>query len=407
MNPCCIRVSKFGDSWSAATVQVPGDPIDLAELVMQSPEFLGMLEPSKPMPRAAMVAPQSSSGCVLVAVDETGIVSLVGCPDFKAEGGAGAVISDLLAANGRLWHQKPDVLTAPFQEFHGTSLSDWVAARVGRNWSAAAFMTGVEKCLSQGKFAITIVVAKLDDPARELLGYLKNMNLVVRVLGYDLYRGDGVEVIRPRLLAEPQPEVPKPEPEVKTTARAEKRQPEPVKLGQPRTAFFGAEVQPSTFTSPPAQTTAASAQPTATGRGPDAGPFPDEGASPKQKEVLVRLLGLDSIGLRRKGLEYFLPTRAGEKDPGSGTIVIAYDPDRWPFPKKDEVIVVIYTGRDQLAGYLKIAPNEIEDFLGSLPRVERKEHKDCLLLRAATPHEATQLVNEVRALKAVSFGSFS
>ena len=69
------------------------------------------------------------------------------------------------------------------------------------------------------------------------------------------------------------------------------------------------------------------------------------------------------------------------------------------------MIVVVNTGPDHLSGYLKIAPNEVEEFLGSLPRADRKEHKGSLLLRAASINEAAQIVNELRALKEVSAGS--
>ncbi len=76
--------------------------------------------------------------------------------------------------------------------------------------------------------------------------------------------------------------------------------------------------------------------------------------------------------------------------------------DRWPFPKPDEVIVVVNTGQDFFAGYLSLTPEEIEEFLESLPRVQRKEHRGCVLLRASNIHESEQLVNELRALREVA-----
>jgi hypothetical protein len=84
--------------------------------------------------------------------------------------------------------------------------------------------------------------------------------------------------------------------------------------------------------------------------------------------------------------------------------VLAADPDRWPFPKPEEVIVVVNTGAEHLAGFLKIAPKEVEEFLASLPRADRKEHKGAMLLRAANINEAGQVVNELRALREVSAG---
>jgi hypothetical protein len=132
------------------------------------------------------------------------------------------------------------------------------------------------------------------------------------------------------------------------------------------------------------------------------GPFPPSDATDKQKEILNRLVHLDDIRLPRKGFEYYLPATTQKE--ATATIVLAIDPDRWPFPKPEEVIVVVNTGSEHLGGYLKTAPKEIEEFLGSLPRVDRKEHKGCLLLRAGNVSEAAQLVNEMKALKEVSAG---
>jgi hypothetical protein len=132
-------------------------------------------------------------------------------------------------------------------------------------------------------------------------------------------------------------------------------------------------------------------------------PFPASNATPKQQEILTYLLPLAELGFVRRGFEYFPPGAQG-KAAMEGTIVVALDEDRWPFPQNEEVIVVIRTGQEFLAAYLRISPTEAEDFLGSLPRVERKEHKGALLLRAASVHEATQLVNELRALKEIAGG---
>lgn len=398
MNPCCIRVSKFGEHWSSATAQARGQTIDLVELIVQSPEFLGMAEPKGPMPRAAVVVPQPVSGRVLVAVDERGGVQLVGCPDMKLEGSAAGVISDLLAANGRLWHQKYPAFTGLFDEALGMALADWVSSRMGPGFSAATFRSGVEECLSKGRFPIVLVVPEFDGPAREMLSYLRNMNLDVRPLGFDLYRGDGVEVVRPRPFPEdrpvPEPAVSKPEPAAtRPEPKPAPSRPEPSRR-EPETAVHRKEY---------ASIAGLGLTQKRESAGATREPFPASDATPKQQEILVKLLGLDDLGLRRRGFEYF-PPRAEGKAAAEGTIVVAVDPDRWPFPGKEEVIVVVNTGSDFLAGYLGIPPREVEEFLGSLPRVERKEHKGCLLLRASTTYEAAQLVNELRALKEVSAG---
>jgi hypothetical protein len=130
-------------------------------------------------------------------------------------------------------------------------------------------------------------------------------------------------------------------------------------------------------------------------------PFPEDGVSDEQKKILARLVQLDDLGLVRKGVEYFVPSHVG-KDGAEGAVVVSVDEERWPFPKEGEVVVVVNTSHDYLAGYLNLGSEEIEEFLDSLPRVQRKEHKGCLLLRASNIHEADQLVNEMRALREVA-----
>jgi hypothetical protein len=392
--PCCARFKRFGDRWFAFT-GTPGIlPIDPLQLVIEAPEFLGMAG-NQPLPRAAMVAPQSQSNRVLVVVDEAGGVQLAVCPEPGASGSLSEMVGELLAAGGRFWHQKYDALAAPFEEFLGMSLADWVAVRVGEGWSADKFKAGLERSLNEGKFPITIVVGELDPAVQETLAYLKNMNLYVRILGYSSHVYGGDEVVRPRVLVE---------------ARAAAEMPPARPQAAPPGAQFRPQAPPRTQPSPAPtkeRTYKDDATPTVSIQPQRAemkefAPLPPSDATPKQKEILNRLIHLDALGLVRNGFEYYLPTTT-QKD-ATATIVLAADPDRWPFPKPEEVIVVVNTGPEHLAGYLKIAPKEVEEFLGSLPRSDRKEHKGSMLLRAATINEAGQVVNELRALKEVSAG---
>jgi hypothetical protein len=114
------------------------------------------------------------------------------------------------------------------------------------------------------------------------------------------------------------------------------------------------------------------------------------------------LIQLDDLGLVRKGLEYYL---AGDDSEATAAVVLATDPDCWPFPKPDEVIVVVNTGPAHMAGFLGVAPREIEEFLSALPRIEQKEHKGSVLLRAASIHEAAKVINELLELKEVTAGN--
>jgi hypothetical protein len=238
------------------------------------------------------------------------------------------------------------------------------------------------------------------------------MNLDVRPLGYELYRGDGVEVVRPRLFPEdkpaPEPAARAPEPAAAPApapAPAPRAEPKRIEVVRTPPRREPAKAEPDVPVhreeyAHMANMVASRKQESTVARDE---PFPAADLSPKQQEILTKLLALDDMGLKRKGFEYF-PPRASGKAAAEGTMVIAVDADRWPFPTKEEVIVVVNTSSDFLGGYLNIPPHDIEEFLGSLPRVERKEHKGCLLLRAGNVSEAMQLVNELKALKEVAAG---
>jgi len=391
LSPCCARFKRHGDRWFSFTGSAATGSVDALQLVLDAPEFLG-LTGSRPLPRAAMFAPQSQSNRVLVVVDEAGGVQLAICPEPGASSGQAAMVG-YLAAGGRFWHQKYEALAGPFQEFLGMPLVDWAAMRVGEDWSPETFRAGLERSLGEGKFPITIVVNELDRAAQETVAYLKNMNLEVRALGCSRETCGGDEIVRPKVLVEAAlaPEAP--------SARTQFVPPAPQFRPQAPPSF-----QTGGRASREDPLATASVSPAATpSPEPEESTPPLSDATPAQKEILDRLIQIDTIGLVRKGLEYYLP---GSYQKGAtATIALAADPDRWPFPKPDEVVVVVNTGPDHLSGFLGIAPNEVEEFLGSLPRAGRKEHKGSLLLRAATANEAAQIVSELRALKEVTAGS--
>jgi hypothetical protein len=112
------------------------------------------------------------------------------------------VVGDVVATGHRFWRKKYDVLAGPFQEFLGTSLTDWIAGRAGESWSAEKFRAGLERSMSEGKFPITIVVNELDSAVKETLDYLREVNQQVRVLGYKCLTSGGDELVWPRELSE-------------------------------------------------------------------------------------------------------------------------------------------------------------------------------------------------------------
>lgn len=374
---CWARFSRFGDRWFAFNGKAKPGAVDVLQLVIDAPEFLGR-GAHQSLPRAAMSPPQSHSNRVLVVIDEAGGVQLAVCPELG--GDSAVVVGDVVATGHRYWHKKYDALAGPFQEFLGMPLTDWVAGRAGQDWSADEFRVGLERSMSEGRFPITIVVNELDSATKETLDYLREVNQQVRLLGYTCQVSGGDELVWPRELDEAEPAAESP---------ASRSQPRPsVPTSSPKAPLRRQSARHESL--PPDDSV-----PTGFG------PLPASAARPEQQEILDRLIRLDSLGLIRRGLEYYVATNGSE---ATAAIVLAVDPDRWPFPKPDEVIVVVNTGPAHMAGFLNVAPKDVEEFLSSLPRVEQKEHKGTVLLRAANTREADQVVDELRALKEVTAG---
>ncbi len=381
----CIRVAKFGDRWQFVAPEESDEELDGVRLVTEAPEFLGLLNPDQGMPRAAIVAPNSASGRVMLAVDEKGGIRIVVCPEKGGEAELAGLIGDVLATSGRFWHQPYKAIAEPFEKYLGVPLANWIGDRVGKGWTKDAFKTGVEQSLQAGRFPVTMLVRKPDKTIKDMLSYLSNMNLSVAILGYSYSRGNGVEMVRPIQIGEAEPSpASEPEPMVSESKSLGKLRPGEIPHGEQHTVVV------------PVSTGKRRKEPQKQSES-----FPADKASAEQQKILGVLVRLDEIGLTRRGLECFVP---GDelKDGAEGTIVVCVDEDRWPFPKPDEVVVVVNTGQDFFAGYLSLTPEEIEEFLESLPRIQRKEHRGCVLLRASNIHEAEQLVNELRALREVA-----
>uniref|UniRef100_A0A7C4CAR8 Uncharacterized protein n=1 Tax=candidate division WOR-3 bacterium TaxID=2052148 RepID=A0A7C4CAR8_UNCW3 len=384
MRSFCVRVKKPTAGWVRFPEQPAEQKVDRLQLLREAPEFLGMDETNRPPPRVAFVLPPSTSNRVLVAIDEAGGLRLAGVPDHDAAGGLAAMVSELLAGSGRLWHMKLEQAQALFDAALGRSLEATVAARVGSSWSAQKFRRGLSESLEKGKFPVVLVAERHDDATREIVDYLRNMNLPVTLMVCELFQADGIEIIRPRVLVAPEPSA---------TGTAEEATP----VSPPPGPAVRSVIPPG-----PSFTPTVSARPArATTTPKDYPPFPTEGTTPKQQDVLARLVQLDDLGLVRRGFEFFTPTAASRSE-AEGAIVIAVESARWPFPREDEVLVVVRTTRDYISGYLGMKQVDVEDFLSSLPREHKKERKGALVLRASNVYEANQLVNEMRALREVS-----
>lgn len=372
MQPCCIRASNETKDWLEFPMTPIRGKIDRRELISQAPEFLGMAFGEAPLPRAVALLTGVTANQVLVAVDEAAKVMLVGCPDQQSETGISSMVGDLLAASGRLWHQPVASLAAMFGDREGKALEEKVRSRVQGEWDREKFWFELAHSLETGKFPVVVVVDEVNQAVEEMFSYLRGMNINVRVLSYERFFEQGIEIVVPRVMGE-----------------APKREEKKAVVEQPITPFL--EYTPTVTTFSEAEASSPK----------NYEPFPIAGTTPKQQAILERLVFIEELGLIRRGFEFFSP-RAAQHAEAEGTIVVAVDRTRWPFPNEDEVIVVVRTSREHLAGFLRMKPQEVEDFLRLLPRNEKREHKGVVLLWARNPFEANQLVNELKALKEVS-----
>jgi hypothetical protein len=384
--PFCLRTAKPDSRWREFNGSGATRELATVKLVVEAPEFLGLAQPDQPLPRAAVVSPQAASNRVLLAVTESGGVMVVACPDTAMP--ASGLVGEVLAASGRMWRQPYTTLAEPFESFLGMSLTDWIGRRTGPGWSAESFRAGAEACLRGGRFPVLLLVEKDDPGVQEAAAFLVNMNLEVRLLSWDCFRFEGVELVRPREIA---------------ARRSTAESVPPVRTGDVQATPPSPGPQPEPASSAPhtrveEHTSAASIGGVRPGEPPAATrqPFPDGGWSDKQKEMLGRLVDLDMLGLTRRGFEYFTPGSL-ESGEAEGAIVVSVQADRWPAPGREEVIVVVRT--DPVGAWLKTKAQDIEDFLSSLRRAQRKEHKGAMLLLVTSGNEATQVVNELKALK--------
>lgn len=377
MGPCCIRAASPSKGWQKISKISTDAVVDRLQLLREAPEFVAMVNPEQSPIRTIFTGPETTSGRVLIGVHQSGALRLIGCPDQQSPDGMATVVGELLAVSGRLWNQQASVVCGVFEKEVGIPLVEAVRRRADAGWKPDKFMLGLALALKEGKFPVVMFVDRFDPVVGETMDYLLGLNVSVQLLGYVCFQDSGIQVIRPVLLGQ------KPGRGAGVglvSATAERQGPAPAAAG----------------VAPVAAAVAA----------PSYEPLPTAGTSPKQQEILKRLVQLEDLGLVRRGLEFFAP--GVERRPAAeGTIVIATEKTRWPFVSEEEVIVVVRTSREHLAGFLGMKQQEVEDFLSSLPREQRKERKGAILLRASNPFEAGQLVNELKALKEVAAATSS
>lgn len=179
--------------------------IGITELVRSKPEFLNFAEPDA-VPFRAVVSLSKVFGVrspILAAVDESGGVFLVGCPDESETGAYTTLVADLLTTGTRLWRMSYEQFSGIFTEVEGVSLEELMLLRSRADWEFEQFQPVIEANLENGKFPILIVTAHPEGEIRQVLDYLNGMNLTVAVVSYSMWISGGILVVEPARVAAP------------------------------------------------------------------------------------------------------------------------------------------------------------------------------------------------------------
>jgi len=199
-------VEQERPGWSLLQPIPSNKTVDLAALVCSAPEFLGMDGGEAPC-QAAVVLSERGDARVVVAVDDVGGITLVGCPSQLTRDALTTVAQELFVFTGRLWRMPSDEFSSVFEKRLGRSLGDYFSSRVAIGWSESGFRSGLGRSLERGRFPVVLLVTDSNQEVVEAVAHLRFHNIEVKSIGVELYESSGVEIVMPRVLEilEPEP----------------------------------------------------------------------------------------------------------------------------------------------------------------------------------------------------------
>jgi hypothetical protein len=198
-----VRVNAEQPAWQLFPPPVQEDKVeiglDLAELVHQRPDFLNLAEAGTSpfrvaLPLSKIVGVRSP---VLMAVQESGGLFIVGCPDESGPDAYTTLVADILAASTKLWRMSYEQFSRLFAESEGTSLEELMLERSSADWEFDRFQPVVSAGLERGRFPILIVTARPEGEVKQVLDYLNGMNLTAVPVSYSVWSSGGIVVIEP------------------------------------------------------------------------------------------------------------------------------------------------------------------------------------------------------------------
>lgn len=171
----------------------------IAELVHQYPSFLNPADPGTAPFRVVLPLVEIADvrSPVFLAVQESGGLYIVGCPDESGPGAYTTMVADILAASTKMWRMSYEQFSRLFAETEGVELEELMLARSSADWDFEQFQAAVSTNLEKGRFPILIVTAEPEGEIRQVLDYLKGMNLNVRLVSYSASESGGIMVLEP------------------------------------------------------------------------------------------------------------------------------------------------------------------------------------------------------------------
>lgn len=173
--------------------------LDVAELVHQRPDFLNLADPGASPFRATLPLSKIAGvrSPVLMAVQESGGLFIVGCPDESGTDAYTTLVADILAASTKMWRMSYEQFSTLFAQSEGATLEELMLDRSSGDWDFDQFHPAVSVNLERGRFPILIVTAQPEGEVKQVLDYLNGMNLTAGLVVYSVWFSGGIVVIEP------------------------------------------------------------------------------------------------------------------------------------------------------------------------------------------------------------------
>jgi hypothetical protein len=148
---------------------------------------------------AAPALDKDESGLRLsITIDGQGAIALVAVPQKQDGAAAAALVREVLALAGRLWNAPVSEFLKTFGTRLGRPVQAALAEKSGPGWDEKSWAAGLEQSLNSGRPSVYLLVQTLEPGLGQAAAHLCSLNLPVTVLGAELYRSWGIDVVLPR-----------------------------------------------------------------------------------------------------------------------------------------------------------------------------------------------------------------